>query len=91
MGEGAPLIPMVKADGYGLGLERVVSALESSEPWGYGVATVEEGRRVRELGVERPVLVCSPMPPGSHAEAVESGLTPCLSDYVGLRALEDAG
>jgi alanine racemase len=90
VGEGAALIPMVKADGYGLGLERVVSALESTGPWGYGVATVEEGRRVRELGVERPVLVCSPMPPGSYAEAVDASLTPCLSDYVGLRALEEA-
>jgi alanine racemase len=90
VGKGAALIPMVKADGYGLGLERVVSALERDEPWGYGVATVEEGRRVRELRVERPVLVCSPMPPGSYREAVEAKLTPCLSDYVGLRHLEDA-
>jgi alanine racemase len=90
VGKGSALIPMVKADGYGLGLEQVVSALEPTEPWGYGVATVEEGRRVRDLGVERPVLVCSPMPPGSYKEAVEARLTACLSDYVGLRHLEDA-
>jgi alanine racemase len=90
LGEDSALIPMVKADGYGLGLERVVAALEPSEPWGYGVATVEEGRRIRDLDVDRPVLVCSPMPPGSYDAAVEADLTPCLSDYVGLRKLEEA-
>lgn len=89
-GARAALIPMVKADGYGLGLEQVAHALEPAEPWGYGVATVEEGRRVRELGIERPVLVCSPLPPGSYGEAVDAGLTPCLSDYVALRNLETA-
>ena len=36
---GAPLLPMVKADGYGLGAVAVVRALEKLEPWGYGVAT----------------------------------------------------
>jgi alanine racemase len=90
VGERAALIPMVKADGYGLGLERVVHALEPTAPWGYGVATVEEGRRIRELGVDRTVLVCSPLPPGSYGEAVSFGLTPCLSDYLGLRLLEEA-
>jgi alanine racemase len=90
VGERAALIPMVKADGYGLGLERVVSTLEPSAPWGFGVATVEEGRRIRELGIDRPVLVCSPLPPGSYPEAVASSLTPCLSDYLGLRLLEEA-
>jgi alanine racemase len=90
VGAGTALIPMVKADGYGLGLEHVVSALEPAEPWGYGVATVDEGKRIRHLGVDRPVLIVSPLPPGSYAAAVEAGLTPALSDYAGLRHLEEA-
>jgi len=90
VGEDAALIPVVKADGYGLGLERVVWALESMDPWGYGVATVDEGRRIRELGSERPVLILSPLPPGSYRAVVESGLTACLSDFSGLRHLEEA-
>jgi len=89
LGEGHVLIPMVKADGYGLGLERVVRALEPAEPWGYGVATVEEGRRIRALGIESPVLVVSPLPPGSYAPAVEEELTVSLSDFTGLRRLEE--
>ena len=37
------LIPMVKADAYGLGVAGAVRALEPAEPWGYGVATANEG------------------------------------------------
>ena len=38
---GAPLLPMVKADGYGTGAVTVARALEALDPWGFGVATVE--------------------------------------------------
>ena len=41
---GGRLLPMVKANGYGLGAIAVSQALEALAPWGYGVATVEEGR-----------------------------------------------
>jgi len=89
MGPNAKIIPMVKADAYGLGVDRAVSALESTGPWGYGVATVEEGRDLRRLGVDRPVLVVSPIPPGSYGTAVEEDLTLALSDLTGLGRLEE--
>ena len=38
---------MVKADAYGLGMAEAVSALEPLDPWGYGVAAVEEGVALR--------------------------------------------
>lgn len=60
---GAPLLPMVKADAYGLGAEAVVAVLEPLEPWGYGIATVEEGAALRRQGVERPVLMLTPLYP----------------------------
>jgi alanine racemase len=60
---------MVKADAYGLGMARVVRALEPLEPWGYGVATADEGAALREMGVRRPILVCAPMPPQAVATA----------------------
>ena len=53
---GVPLVPMIKADAYGLGAEAVFRALESLEPWGYGVASVDEGDELREWGVSRPWL-----------------------------------
>jgi len=58
---GARLLPMVKADAYGLGARAVTRALEAVEPWGYGVATVEEGEQLRAAGIERPVVVFTPL------------------------------
>ena len=39
---GVPLLPMVKADAYGLGAVRVALALLPLKPWGFGVATSSE-------------------------------------------------
>lgn len=90
VGPGPALIPMLKADAYGTGVAQAVRALERVEPWGYGVATVEEGSRLRELGVRSPVLVCSPAPPASYRAAVEHELTVSVSDIEGLDALVEA-
>lgn len=57
---GARLLPMVKADAYGLGAVRVARALEDLEPWGFGVATVDEGLQLRAAGITRPVVVFTP-------------------------------
>ena len=84
------MIPMVKADAYGLGVDRMVTTLEPESPLAWGVATVEEGRRLRELGVERPILVVAPLPPGSYPDAVAADLSVCLSSLDGLRLLDEA-
>ena len=74
VGPEARLIPMVKADAYGLGVREAVGALEAEAPWGYGVATVDEGLEVQAIGTGRPVVVLSPIPPGSVVRALEAGL-----------------
>ncbi len=86
-GDSAVVVPMVKANAYGLGVGEAVAVLEGEEPGGYGVATVEEGLELRALGVERPVLVMTPPPAASLPAAVAGDLSPCLSDLDGLRAL----
>jgi alanine racemase len=78
------IIPMVKADAYGLGMERVVRALEPLEPWGYGVATADEGAALRGMGVRRPILVCAPMAPQAVATAARARLIASISDLGGL-------
>jgi len=90
VGAGVGLIPMVKADAYGLGVRRTVGTLEPLDPWGYGVATVEEGELLRGEGVERPVLVLSPVPAGSYSRAVDAGLTIAISDLGSLQRLQEA-
>ena len=84
------VLPMVKANAYGLGVDRVVGALEREQPWGYGVATVEEGVALRALGIARPILVATPVPPGEEGRAVEARLTPSVSDIASLLRLRSA-
>lgn len=87
VGPDAGLVPMVKADAYGTGVARAVDALESAAPWGFGVATVDEGLHLRSLGVARPILVLSPAPPASVGAGVEGGLTLSVSSVETLDAL----
>jgi alanine racemase len=76
----APLLPMVKADAYGLGAERVARVLERLDPWGFGVATVAEGEELRAVAIERPIVVFTPILTGDFDAAIRSNLTPSLSD-----------
>ncbi len=77
---GARLLPMLKADAYGLGSAPVSRALESAEPWGYGVATVGEGRVLRAAGIRRPVLVFIPAQAGEQDAFRRHDLRAVLDD-----------
>jgi alanine racemase len=87
VGASSVILPMVKADAYGLGMESVVRALEPENPWGFGVASLEEGERLRAAGVQRPILVASPLPPGAYDRAVAASLTPSLSEIEAIDRL----
>ncbi len=89
LGPRVRVVPMVKADGYGLGARRVVAALERQRPFGYGVATVAEGVELRRSGVGRPVLACSPVAPAELARAAAADVAPAVSDLGSLRALAE--
>jgi len=77
---GVPLLPMVKADAYGLGAVRVSRALEGLDPWGFGIATIAEGEELREAGIERPILCFTPLLLDDLDAARRSRLTPTLGD-----------
>ncbi len=83
---GRPLLPMVKANGYGLGAIEVAKALEPLDPWGFGVATVEEGAWLRAAGISRPILVVSPLLAGDAGRYLEHDLRPSIGDPDALRA-----
>ena len=54
---GVPLLPMIKADAYGLGAIAVARALEPLDPWGFGVASLDEAAALRTAGPIRwPVI-----------------------------------
>jgi len=77
---GTRLLPVVKANAYGVGAVAVSKALERVDPWGYGVATVDEGAELRAAGITRPVVVFMPGQPGLFDELDRFRLTPVLGD-----------
>ncbi len=77
---GAGLLPIVKANAYGVGAVAVARALEPLDPWGYGVATIEEGSELRAAGITRPILVLLPARAQLFDQFDEHRLTPALGD-----------
>src|SRR5688572_14662251 len=86
-----PLLPMVKADAYGLGVEAVIWALEQEQPWGYGVASVAEGAQLRSLGVTRRILVFTPLLTEDFDECRINDLTPTLGDAMRISEWHSSG
>jgi alanine racemase len=83
---GSRLLPMVKANGYGLGAVEVAHALESVDPWGFGVASGEEGAALRAAGITRPILVVTPLIPQWIDECIKLDLRPSIGDVSTLEA-----
>ena len=77
---GVPILPMVKADGYGIGALRAALALEALEPWGFGVSSVTEGVELRRGGITRPIIVFSPILRTEIDALRRVDLTPVLGD-----------
>lgn len=86
-----PILPMLKADAYGLGAAAVARALEPLDPWGYGVATVAEGAALREAGINRRLLVFTPLVPGGDAGHRAHALRPVIGDPSALDAWRAGG
>ncbi|HEY6220394.1 MAG TPA: alanine racemase, partial [Gemmatimonadaceae bacterium] len=83
---GTRLLPIVKANAYGIGAVPVARALEQVDPWGYGVATIEEGAELRAAGIARPVLVFAPGRPDQFDRYRRLDLTPALDACDSLAA-----
>lgn len=83
---GAPLLPMVKAGAYGVGAAACARALEAVDPWGFGVATVQEGLELRTAGITRPLIVFSPVHPDQFELCRARELRPAIGDAASLRA-----
>jgi alanine racemase len=83
---GARLLPMVKANGYGLGAAAVARALEPVNPWGFGVASPEEGIALQQAGIRRPILVTTPLAGAGVEPCASAGLRPSIGDVEALQA-----
>jgi alanine racemase len=86
----AEVCAVVKADGYGHGDVPVAEAAVEGGATRLAVALISEGIRLREAGIEEPVLLLSESAIGDAAEVVRWRLTPTIYRDSYLRAVRAA-
>jgi alanine racemase len=74
IGEHTKLMSVVKADGYGHGSIPVARTALATGADELGVATVEEGIRLRHAGIEAPILVLGPIGAKERRRAIAHDL-----------------
>jgi alanine racemase len=90
LGTGTRLCAVVKADAYGHGSVPVArAAIEAGATW-LAVATVEEGSRLVEAGIDVPILNMGPTLPDEADLAVRSGLRLGVYERSGVEAVAAA-
>jgi len=82
---------VVKADGYGHGASEVAQAALAAGADRLGVATVDEGVRLRKAGITAPVQILSEPPASATPLLVRYGLRPALYSPEFAAALSRAG
>lgn len=87
---GARLMAVVKGDAYGHGDVAVARAALEAGASSLAVALVEEGVRLRDAGVETPILVLAEFPRGSERDALAEQLTPTVYTDEGIERLAAA-
>ncbi len=81
------VMAVVKANGYGHGLQNVVNALSDAD--GFAVATVDEGIKLRNLGIFTPVLVLTGFASEhEYAEASQHDLSLCIHNSLQLQLIK---
>ena len=87
---GTSYLAVVKANAYGHGDVPVAKeALKAGATW-LGVILVDEGIRLREAGIDAPVLLLHEPPPDRADEVVRHRLTPSVFTEQGIEALSAA-
>ncbi len=78
VGADTGIMAVVKADAYGHGAVPVAATLERLGADGFGVAFAEEGIRLREGGISKPVLILGGIYHGEALKAHQYNLTPVV-------------
>ncbi len=72
------VLSVVKADAYGLGAELAAPVLESEGTDYFAVAVWEEGVKLREIGIRKPILILGYTHPSAYQKLLDHELTATL-------------
>lgn len=76
---GTKMIAVVKADAYGHGAVEIARRVEKKEYiWGFAVATAEEGKELREHGIQKPILILGYVFPEDYEFLVKEQIRPAV-------------
>ena len=75
-----PIMPIVKANGYGHGLRKVAERLENAGAEWMGVARIEEALLLREYGLQCKILVLGYTSPKRIPHAIKENITLTVYD-----------
>ena len=89
--KGCNLMAIVKADAYGHGAERVAERLWDEGVKAFAVATLSEGIRLREKGLDGDILVLSYTHPRDAALLSDYRLAQLIVDGAHAKAMNDTG
>ncbi len=87
----ARICAVVKADGYGHGDVPVAQAALDAGASSLAVATVQEGIRLREAGLDAPILLLSEPAPSAIARLLQWRLTPTVYHREFVQAMSEVG
>ena len=73
------ILPIIKADAYGHGAVPVAQTLESLPIFGFGVASVTEGIRLREHHIHAPIIIMGPLLKDHIPDIIHYQFTPVIS------------
>ncbi|MDH5428315.1 MAG: alanine racemase [Nitrospirota bacterium] len=73
------ILPIIKADAYGHGSVPVAQTLESLPIFGFGVASVTEGIRLREHHIHAPIIIMGPLLKDHIPDIIHYQFTPVIS------------
>ncbi len=91
IGDGVELIPVIKADAYGLGAVKIAGLLSRMDGIHcFAVSHVEEGLELRRAGIAQDILVMSLPLAFQVTDAVREGLTLALGGFHQFPALREA-
>lgn len=88
LGKGMKIMSVVKANAYGHGTVEVSAVLEKMGVDYLGVATTDEAMRLRDRGIEAPVLILGSVLPEEAKPAVENNITLTLCNEELLHELK---
>ncbi len=83
------IMPAVKANGYGHGAVEVSKTALENGAGALGVARLEEGIKLRNAGIDAPVLVFGYTSPQNTIDVIDNALTITVSEYDTARQISE--